>query len=303
MTFLKIAKVCMVVSAALAVGALALLFVPGPQVSIEFTGGTLMELKLPADKTKQDLQNAIRAYAAQDNRVSTDTIAQTKTGTFFVRLQTLDADGHKKFLAALESSLKAQELQYTTIGPTVGQSLKRHAVYALLAASLAIIVYLAFAFRKMPRSLSPWSFGVSAVVALLHDLVITTGLFVILSRTTAFQMDTLFVTALLSIMGHSVSDTIVIFDRIRDNLAVTGQREDFAKVAVQSLRQSFTRTVNMGIAVLTMLTSLFFLGSESIRWFMLTLIVGTIIGSYSSYMIATPLVIFWKRHADNKKKR
>lgn len=120
------------------------------------------------------------------------------------------------------------------------------------------------------------------------------GIFTLLSHFTSFQMDTLFVSALLSIMGYSVSDTIVIFDRIRDNLFAEGKRGDFTEIAERSLRQTVARTLNTGLGALIMLFALFFFGSESIRWFILALIVGTLVGTYSSFFIATPLLTLWR---------
>lgn len=296
MPFLRISKAFLVVSALLMAASAVLFFwTPGPLVSIEFTGGTLMELRLPEGKGKPELEQALAAYGTTHPFTAEPNIVQTKTGTFFVRMQTLDNDEHRALLSSLDSSLKAQELQYTTIGPTVGATLKRRAFYALLAASIAIVAYVALAFRKVPSTMSPWIFGVAAIAALLHDIVLMVGIFTVLSRVTAFQMDTLFVTALLSIMGYSVSDTIVIFDRIRDNLMEHGKRGNIADIATLSLRQSMSRTLNTGLGALIMLTCLFFFGSENIRWFMLALIVGTVIGTYSSFFIATPILVLWQQ--------
>jgi preprotein translocase subunit SecF len=258
-----------------------------------------MELELPADKTSADLTAALAemnpAYGGAD-------ISRTRTGSYFVRMQTITNEEHTALVAHLDEKLNdINELQYTTIGPTVGSSLKRRAFWALLAASVAIVVYLAIAFRKIPKALSPWTFGLSAIAALIHDITITVGIFTILGYYTTFQVDTLFITALLSIMGYSVSDTIVIFDRIRDNLYEEGKRAgDIAELADRSLKQSFSRTINTGLGALIMLFALFFFGSESIRWFMLALIVGTVIGTYSSYFVATPLLVLWKKKFGRK---
>src|SRR5205823_5138032 len=132
---------------------------------------------------------------------------RTKTGTYFVKTVTLTNEDHTALIAHVNQSIgKIDELQYTTIGPTVGANLKQRAFWALLVASLVIMAFVAFAFRKIPRSLNPWSFGISAIIALLHDIIILLGVFTVLSHFTTFQVDTLFTTALLSIMGHSVSD-------------------------------------------------------------------------------------------------
>lgn len=296
MRYSTLSKIFLPLSGVLVIAALVVLFHPGPKLSIEFTGGTQMELQLPQGKTKDDLQKALEASTVSGGLLTHVSISTTKTGTFLATVPTLSNDDHQKVLDSLDAKLgKVTQLQYTTIGPTVGSNLKSHALEALLLASLAIIIYLAFAFRRMPGGLSPWSYGTCAVIALIHDIVLVVGIFTILSYTTDFQVDTLFVTALLSIMGHSVSDTIVIFDRARAILLDQGRKLDFEEAVVMSLKMSFTRTLNMGIAVLIMLFSLFFLGSESIRWFILALITGTIIGSYSSYFVATPLLLLWRK--------
>lgn len=295
MSFTRLAGFFLPVSAVLVVASLVAFVYPGPKLSIEFTGGTLIELRLPEGVTMERLETALRDVRFGEAALA-DVDVTAGGGSYFVRTQTIDNNEHAQLLAALAEDLgDVQELQYTTIGPTVGASLKTRALYALVAALVAIVLYVAAAFRKIPSHLSPWSFGIVAIIALLHDVAITLGIFTILSHVTTFQMDTLFVSALLSIMGYSVSDTIVIFDRIRDNLFAEGKRGDFTRIAEQSLRQSLTRTLNTGLGALIMLFALFFFGSESIRWFILALIVGTLVGTYSSFFIATPLLALWRK--------
>lgn len=298
MSFTRLSRLLLPLSAVLVTASIIVFFVPGPQVSIEFTGGTLMEVEIPADKTQEDLQESLASF---DATLSSANISKTKTESYFVRIPELNNEKHTGLIDHLNATLGTiKELQYTTIGPTVGASLKKRAFWALAAAGVAIVLYLAMAFRKIPREMSPWTFGISAIIALLHDVIITIGIFTLLSYVTTFQIDTLFITALLSIMGYSVSDTIVIFDRIRDNLFLEGKRSDFADLADKSLRQSFSRTINTGLGALIMLFALFFFGSESIRWFILALIIGTVIGTYSSYFIAAPLLVFWKQYSTKR---
>lgn len=297
-SFLKTAKFLFPVSILLVLASLVVLFNPGPRMSIEFTGGTLMEVKLPEDKTKADLEGALQAATSASGALQQALITETREGTFLVRTGNLTNEQHLAATAELGRALPGiQEMQFTTIGPTVGDSLRTRAFTALGVAALAIIAYVALAFRKIPRKLSAWRFGVIAVVALLHDIIITVGIFTLLSYVTSFQVDTLFISALLSIMGYSVNDTIVIFDRIRENLQTDKKLQDFGAVAEASLKQTMSRTINTGLGALIMLITLFLLGSESIRWFVLTLIIGTIIGTYSSFFIATPLLVWWKKRA------
>ena len=294
MSFTRLSRLLLPVSGLLVLASAVLFFVtPGPRIGIEFTGGTLLEMNLPEGKTREDLEQQLEAFRIAEQPLSSISLARTKTDTWFVRIPTLSNEEHTALLTHLRSSLGTfDELQYTTIGPTVGRSLKQRAFWALFAATIAIVLYVALAFRSIPRAFSPWTFGISAIVALVHDILITLGIFTILSHTTTFQVDTLFVTALLSIMGYSVSDTIVIFDRIRDNLIQEKGRGDFGAIAERSLRQSFSRTLNTGLGALIMLFALFFFGSESIRWFILALIVGTVVGTYSSFFIATPFLVY-----------
>lgn len=295
MSFTRLARFFLPLSALLVVGSLVLFVWPGPILSIEFTGGTLLEVQLPEDATKDALEASLGAMSFSGSTLDAD-VTRTRTSTYFVRTRTLTTEEHSAVLAGLQKDFSGvQELQYTTIGPTVGKSLKIRALYALVAAIVAIVLYIAAAFRKIPAQLSPWSFGAAAIVALVHDVAITLGIFTILSYYTTFQMDTLFVSAVLSIMGYSVSDTIVIFDRIRDNLFAEGKRADFTDIAERSLRQTVARTLNTGLGALIMLFALFFFGSESIRWFILALIVGTLVGTYSSFFIATPLLALWRK--------
>ena len=250
-----------------------------------------MEIRIPSSATKDDLENALSSLAFGNFSISA-----TKGNTMLIRMRDLNNSEHLQLQAHLSETLgETEELQFTTIGPTVGASLKKRSLWALTIASIAIVLYIAFAFRKVPRKLSPWRFGLIAVVTLLHDVLITVGIFIILSQITSFEFDTLFVTALLTILGYSVNDTIVIFDRIRDNLLTQNRGEEFHIVADRSLKQSVTRSINTSVSTLIMLSALFILGSESIKWFVLTLIVGAVIGTYSSLFLATPLLVYWKK--------
>lgn len=295
MSLLKPAKFFLGLSLALVIASAVLLVTPGPKLSIDFTGGTLMEISIPQDANKEAVEQALNTFESEQP-LGNVSLSATKMSSVLLRMRDISNDEHLALLGHFRSSLgQIQELQFTTIGPTVGASLKRRSIWALGIAAVAIVVYIAFAFRKVPRKLSPWRFGIIAVITLLHDVLITVGVFVVLSQITTFEFDTLFITALLTILGYSVNDTIVIFDRIRDNLAEQGRKEDFATVADRSLRQSITRSINTSVSTLIMLCCLFILGSESIRWFVLTLIVGAIIGTYSSIFLATPLLVYWKK--------
>jgi len=295
MSLLKPAKFFLGLSTALVITSVILFIVPGPKLSIDFTGGTLMELRIPEDTTKDHISEVIAQFES-DPALGNVAITTTKDSSVLLRMRDISNEEHLALLKYFQSEIgQVKEMQFTTIGPTVGESLKERSIWALTIASIAIVLYIAFVFRKIPRKLSPWRFGIVAVITLLHDVLITVGIFVIISHTTSFEFDTLFITALLTILGYSVNDTIVIFDRIRDNLGDQGRKEDFASVADRSLSDSVTRSINTSASTLIMLCSLFILGSESVRWFVLALIVGTVIGTYSSLFLATPLLVYWKK--------
>ncbi len=290
---LKPAKAVFILSMLLAAASLALIVAYGPKLSIEFTGGTRMEIR-GEGITRDGVESAMQSFGSDLSH----TVNATQGGTFLIRTVTLEPETHALLLEHLQTELGAfDEEQYTTIGPTVGASLRSRAVAALFVASLGIILYIAWAFRKIPRKYNAWKFGVAAVVTLLHDIIITTGIFTVLSHVTSFEVDTLFVTALLTILGYSVNDTIVIFDRIRDNLGSHERGESFEILANKAVLQSMTRTFYTGISTLIMLFTLYFLGSESIRWFVLALIIGIVIGTYSSMFVATPLLVYWRKKA------
>lgn len=295
MSLLKPAKFFLGLSTALMVTSVALLFVPGPKLSIDFTGGTMMEISLPAGTEKTTVEDALAAFESE-TPLGNVALSLTKDSTVLMRMRDISNPEHIALQQHLGKELgNIRELQFTTIGPTVGASLKQRSFWALTIAAIAIVLYVAFAFRKVPRKLSPWRFGIIAVVTLIHDVLITVGIFILISQVTSFEFDTLFITALLTIIGYSVNDTIVIFDRIRDNLQEQGRKEEFSSVADRSLSQSIMRSVNTSVSTLIMLSCLFILGSESVRWFVLTLIIGAIIGTYSSLFLATPLLVYWKK--------
>lgn len=297
--FLRLSRILLPLSSLLAVCSLILFIVPGPKFSIEFTGGTLLEIRLPAEIQKDQLQQALATVKVSDaalDHVSVSAISNASGKSFLLRMRPLSNEEHLALVTALKTQFKSvEELQYNTIGPSLSSSLKFGAFKAIFIASIAIIAYLAFAFRKMPKKLAPWKFGALAVIGFIHDVLLVTGLFVLISQFTSFEFDTLFVTALLTILAYSANDSIVIFDRIRANVGSEHRGEDFSQTVDRALNQCVTRTMNTMITSLIMLASLFVLGTESIRWFVLALIVGTIVGGYSSYFVAAPLLVLWRK--------
>ncbi|MBI4099658.1 protein translocase subunit SecF [Candidatus Microgenomates bacterium] len=192
----------------------------------------------------------------------------------------------------VEKNAAGQITRSETVGPVIGKETTANAIYSVGLASLAIILYIAYAFRGIPKPYSSWKFGVAAVVALLHDVLVVVGVFSLLGHFAGVQVDALFVTALLTVIGFSVHDTIVVFDRIRENLRkLSGP---FSQIVNQSLLETLARSLSTSLTVLLTLLALLLFGGETIRYFVLALFIGVFSGTYSSIFNAAPLLVIWE---------
>lgn len=259
----------------------------GIRQGIDFTGGTVIETQYVADMP-ETIDTA--SLAAAD-------IRSFKTGTStykFISTKSYDEMRPLVLAAVAQGKYKYEETQINTVGPTLGAELKTKAGLAIAAVVLAILAFIAFAFREVSRPVSSWKYGVIAMVTLLHDIIVPAGVYVLLSHFYGAEVDTLFVIALLTILGISISDKIVVFDRIRENLKI-GNIKKFDDVVGASLRQTFTRSINTSVTVVLALLALFFFGPVATKFFALTLTVGMIVGTYSSIFVASPLLTVWNR--------
>ncbi len=221
---------------------------------------------------------------------------------FIIKTKYLTSVTHEKLLSILKDKLPAfEEKRFTTMGAIVGSTMLQKALIAVLLASIMIILYISFAFRKIPKQLNPWRFGVSAVVALIHDVTIVTGIFIILGKVLNVEIDALFITAILTVLGYSVNDTIIIFDRLRENILIHGKFDNFAQVTDDALNQTLRRSIGTASSVIIALISILIFGSPSIFYFILALTIGIILGTYSSIFIAPPIMVYWKAWADKGK--
>lgn len=273
----------------IAPGVLAL-FMWGLKPGIDFRGGTLLEARfadknVSVDKIKENLQDL-----ASKNLI----IQTTGENTYVLRTGPINQEEHLKINENLKKIGEYEEIRFETVGPTVSNDLKRKAVIAVILASLAIILYIAAAFRQVPKPANSWRFGVCAVLALIHDLAFVAGLFAILGHFFGYEIDSLFITALLTIMGFSVHDTIVVFDRIRENLR-KHPSYTFEENVNNSILQTLNRSLNTSLTVLIVLAALYFLGGQTLRHFILALLVGVAIGTYSSIFNAAPMLVSWQR--------
>ena len=295
MKFMRYTKFWFGLSALLIVPGLIGLATWGLKVGIDFKGGTLIELRFTGGDTSQPAEGIRTALA--DSNLENLIVQSAGQGSVFLRTGTIDQEKRTEIENKIKNAVgEFEEVRFESVGPTISQDLTRKAIIAVIVASLVIILYIAFAFRGVPKPASSWRFGVSAVGALLHDLIFVIGAFAILGHFFHYEIDSLFITALLTVMGFSVHDTIVVFDRLRENLRKSPALA-FSDIADISISQTLGRSLATSLTVIFVLLSLFLLGGESTRPFVLALLLGVTIGTYSSIFNATPLLVVWQNRA------
>ncbi len=305
-SFVSKQKYFFLVSALFVVVSIVSLVIYGLKPSIDFTGGTLIELRFTGERPAlSDIQSV----------VPTETYGESVTQPvgdkgYLIRLRFITEEEHQNILAAAREKFetvgtetvvenKVLEESVETIGPAISESLKERSVQAIFVVLLTIGLYIAYTFRKNSRPVASWRYGVAAIISLFHDLIITMGVFSLLGHFMGVEVGIPFVLALLTILGFSVHDTIVVFDRIRENLGKHGTNE-FESTVDRALNETFVRSINTSVTVLIVLLSMFVFGGDSIKYFVLALIVGIFFGTYSSIFIASPLLVV--SHRLSKKK-
>lgn len=284
--FTKYRKIYYAISVLLVAASIFSVFYFGLKMGIEFTGGSLLELKFSQPLSNQTIQEKLASLnlgevliqPAGENRV-------------FLRLGQIDEAAHQSILQKLDNP---EELSFETIGPVVGGELKKQTVLAIILALLAITVYIALAFRKVSGRVSSFQYGLASLIALFHDVLVPVGLFALLGKFYNIEITIPFVAALLTILGFSVHDTIVVFDRIREN-QLKRSSLSFEEIVNQSLNQTLGRSLNTVLTVLLTLLALYFFGGQTIKEFTLALIIGITSGAYSSIFIASPLLVTWQK--------
>ncbi|MEM7128164.1 MAG: protein translocase subunit SecF [Chloroflexota bacterium] len=259
-------------------------------LSIDYTGGTLWEMRFENPVTPGEMRQAFEeagysgavAFPVEDDR------------TIQVKSKEIDIDAKEVVKAAIEERFGAfEERSYRSIGPTIGAEVSRAALIAVIVSSLLIMVYIAFAFRAVEN---PFRYGVCAVAALVHDVLVMVGFIALMYFVAGWEVDALFLTAALTVIGFSVNDTIVVFDRIRENVK-RYRAESFATVANRSLIETAQRSLGTVVTVLFVMVSILVLGGASIQRFMAVLVIGVISGTYSSLFNATPLLVAWEERS------
>lgn len=307
MFIIKYKNIFLGITTLLIVGGIVAIGVFGLKQGIDFTGGSILELSYPAG-TRPDLatlksrvnalnlgQSVLQPVDQNDLIIRTRSITEQERVMLVTVLSVGDAAG-----TSTASSSIAQVKNFNSIGPVIGSELKQKSIYALALVIALIMAYITFVFRHVSRPVASWKYGLIAVITLVHDVIVPTGLYALYGHYTGAEVDVLFVTALLAILGFSIHDTIVVFDRIRENLRIAPSKELFSDTVGKSLNQTFTRSINTSLTVILTLLVLYFIGGESTKNFSLLLLVGIVAGTYSSVFFASPLLVEFERWQKKK---
>lgn len=271
----------------------------GLNFGVDFTGGSLMEVKFNNYKpTVTEIQDSLK-----DANLHNLTIQPTQDSTI-LRFKEDTEVAHQAVASSLQNLAASKqttftELQFDSVGPSIGQELKSKSFNSTAIVFIAIILYISLAFRKVSKPVASWKYGVAAIIALIHDILFTLGTFSVLGHFYGIEINTPFIAAILTVLGYSVSDTIVVFDRIRENLPKS--QEDFENTVNRSVNQTITRSINTSLSSILALTAVLFFGGSTIKDFALALVIGIFIGTYSSIFIASPVLVVWEKATHRKK--
>ena len=297
-------KIYYIFSGALFVIGLLSILIWGFKPSIDFTGGSLLEVQFSNSvPTVDQVNEAIKNVTLDGGAV----VQPTGQNTVILRFKNTDEAKHQEILSALKNGFEKDgqtltEKRFESIGPSIGQELFTKAIYSIIIVSIGIIIYVAWAFKKVSFPVESWKYGSIAVLALIHDITITSGIFAILGHFAGVEVGMPFVAAILTILGYSVNDTIVVFDRVRENL-FKNKKGTFEEVVNDSVNQTMRRSINTVVTVLLALVAVYLFGGESIKTFALALIIGVVFGCYSSIFLASPLLVTVEQWSKNRGKK
>ncbi len=295
MFIIKYRKIWYAFSLLIFIASLFSIFKFGLKQGIDFTGGSLLEAEYASTPNviaiKQKIEGLSLGNAVVQSSGDRDVI---------IRMRDLSEGEHQKVLSAVLSAGQGKEIRFDSIGPVIGKEMKNKSITAIILVVVMIILYVAFAFRKVSKPVNSFYYGLMAVVALIHDVSLPAGVFAIFGHYYGVEVDTLFVTALLTVLGFSVHDTIVVFDRIRENLKNNGSKNNFETIVGSSVNQTISRSINTSLTVTLVLLAIFFLGGESTKYFSLALLIGVAIGTYSSIFLASPLLVTLEKFKSRK---
>jgi len=284
-------------SGALVLISIILIGALGLRQGIDLKGGAQWQVSFQngAQATESAIQEKIRGIS-NDINVS---VKRGGDGSFIIRLPETSEEQHQAYKKVLSSIGEFEEQNFSTISPTIGSELRTKSIWAIILVLIGISLYVAYAFRKVSRPVSSWKYGLVTLVTLFHDVSIPTGFLAYLGWSQGIEIDTNFIVALLVVMGFSVHDTIVVFDRVRENLLISrGKNMPLSDIINKSVHETFARSVNTSLTLVIVLVSLIIIGPQSLFYFILTILIGTVFGTYSSIFVASPLLYLAGKSVD-----
>ncbi len=290
MNFIKYRKIYFVFSGVLILASLVCLIRFGLNFGIDFVGGSILRIEY---KTQRPSNQAIK-NALVDLDLGEVYIQPTGERGVIIRMKNVSEETRQKIVQRLENTGEFDKVQvhFESISPVIGRELKQKTKIVVISALLAIVLYIAFAFRRVSRPAKSWQYGIVSLLALFHDVFIPLGIFSVLGKYQDVQITIPVITALLTVLGYSINNTVVVFDRVRENL-LTGKGVSFEQTVNESINQTLTRSINTSLTTLFVLCAIFFFGGETLKYFSLALILGIVFGTYSSLFLAGPILVSW----------
>ncbi|HUT96453.1 MAG TPA: protein translocase subunit SecF [Candidatus Paceibacterota bacterium] len=287
--FVKYYKIHYFLISILIIASIACLFILGLNLGIDFLGGTIWEFQFENRPDNAIIQEKL-------NKFDLGEIIIQPTGEkgIILRFKDIDENVHQQMLSSLNEISKVEEGRFESIGPTIGKELRNKTITLIVISLISLLIYIAVAFRKLSWPISGWQYGLVSIITLAIDVIIPVFVLILLGKFNNVQFNIPIVAALLTILGYTMNDKVIVFDRVRENILRT-RSEDFAGTINQSLNQVISRSLSTGFCTLLVLFSIFFLGGETLKYFSLTLIIGIVVGTYTSLFIASALLISWGR--------
>ncbi|MEK7589148.1 MAG: protein translocase subunit SecF [Patescibacteria group bacterium] len=289
-------KILFSLSVVMVVASIISLAAYGFNFGVDFKGGSVLEL----DFTQRPATAEVAKILNESNIANVKDAGVSPVGDseIIIKSGELSEKDHQDILAILKKAFlntDTTEKRFDSVGPLIGNELKNKSITAIIVVLVAISLYITFVFKKLGRVLPAWVMGAAAIIALIHDLVIPMGIFAWLGAYKGVEISAVFVAAVLTILGYSISDTVVIFDRVRENILRGGSKEQFSEVVHQSIMQTLVRSLNTTLTTLLSLVTIYFFGGESVKYFALALILGISLGAFSSIAVASPILVWWSR--------
>ena len=271
---------------------IASLFTFGLKPGIDLLGGTQWQFSIDKDISDSEVRDVLESASDKDV-----TVKRASDGSFIVRLPSISQKEKQNYEDELIFAFGGiNEKNFSNIGPSIGDELRKKSITAIIFVLFGISLYIAFAFRKVSRPISSWKYGIVSLITLFHDVIIPTGILAILGKFSGIEIDTNFIVALLFVMGFSVHDTIVVFDRIRENILISrGKSSSLGDIINKSVNDTLVRSINTSLTLVFILVALLLFGPQSMFYFVLVILIGTLFGTYSSIFVASPLLYEWER--------